>query len=212
MKARYLEDGGLFNEAERQIRIALDVSPASWEANRELASFLYRHARISEAIPFFQRAASMMETDTSSAAMLLSCYQAVGDEENAGEAAKLCVARAERAIAHDPSHAVELAWGTTALAALGERERARDWARRALIIDPDNTSMRYNLACSFSVGLGDPEAALDILGPYFEHVDAKAQLRHLEADPDFEPIRNRPRFREMLAAAKQRLGMDTTAC
>jgi adenylate cyclase len=211
VKARYLEDEGLFDQAERQIRIALDLSPASWEANRELASFLYRHARISDAIPFFDKAASMMETDTSSAAMLLSCYQAIGDREKVREAAQLCVARAERAIAHDPSHAVELAWGTTALAALGEGDRARDWARRALIIDPDNTSMRYNLACSFSIGLGDPEAALDILGPYFERVDAKAQLRHLEADPDFEPIRDNPRFKEMLAAARQRLGMEGAA-
>ena len=211
VKARYLEDEGLFDQAERQIRIALDLSPASWEANRELASFLYRHARISDAIPFFDKAASMMETDTSSAAMLLSCYQSIGDPEKVREAAQLCVARAERAIAHDPSHAVELAWGTTALAALGERDRARDWARRALIIDPENTSMRYNLACSFSVGLGDPEAALDILGPYFERVDAKAQLRHLEADPDFEPIRNDPRFKEMLAAAKKRLAMERAA-
>ena len=210
VKARYLEDEGLFNQAERQIRIALDLSPASWEANRELASFLYRHSRISDAIPFFDKAASMMETDTSSAAMLLSCYQAMGDREKLREAAQLCVARAERAIAHDPSHAVELAWGTTALAALGERDRARDWARRALIIDPDNTSMRYNLACSFSVGLGDPEAALDILGPYFERVDARAQLWHLEADPDFDPIRNEPRFKQMLAAAKQRLRMERT--
>jgi adenylate cyclase len=211
VKARYLEDEGLFDQAERQIRIALDLSPASWEANRELASFLYRHARISDAIPFFDKAASMMETDTSSAAMLLSCYQSIGDPEKVREAAQLCVARAERAIAHDPSHAVELAWGTTALAALGECDRARDWARRALIIDPENTSMRYNLACSFSVGLGDPEAALDILGPYFERVDAKAQLRHLEADPDFEPIRNDPRFKEMLAAAKKRLAMERAA-
>ena len=208
VKARYLEDEGLFDQAERQIRIALDLAPDSWEANRELASFLYRHSRIPEAVPFFDKAASMMETDTSSAAMLLSCYQAIGDREKVLDAAQLCVARAERAIAHDPSHAVELAWGTTALAALGERDRARDWARRALIIDPDNTSMRYNLACSFSNGLGDPEAALEILGPYFERVDAKAQLRHLEADPDFEPIRNDPRFEEMLAAAKQRLGIE----
>jgi adenylate cyclase len=150
----------------------------------------------------------MMETDTSSAAMLISCYQAIGNEEGLREAARLCAARAERAIAHDPSHAVELAWGTTALAALGERDRARDWARRALIIDPDNNSMRYNLACSLSAWLADPEFALDVLSPYFERVDGKAQLRHLEADPDFNPIRNDPRFKEMLAAAKQRLGME----
>jgi len=211
VKGRYLEDQGLVEQAERQIRTALDLAPESWEANRELASFLYRHGRIPEAIAYFDKAAAMMETDTSSAAMLISCYRAMGMGEKLGEAARLCVARAERAIAHDPSHAVELAWGTTALASLGERDRARDWARRALIIDPDNTSMRYNLACSFSAWLEDRESALDILGPYFDRVDSRSQLRHLEADPDFDPIRKDPQFRQMLAAAKQRLGMETAA-
>ena len=33
-------------------------------------------------------------------------------------------------------------------------------------------------------------------------------IRHTEADPDLEPIREDLRFKEMLAAAKKRLGMD----
>ena len=68
--------------------------------------------------------------------------------------------------------------------------------------------MRYNLACAFSIALADREAALEVLGPYFDRVDSKMQLRHLDADPDFDPIRDDPRFKEMLAAAKNRLRMD----
>ena len=209
VKGRYLEDEGRSDEAERQIRTALVLAPDSWEANREMAAFLYRHGRIPEAISFFEEAAAAMESDTSSAAMLMSCYQSVGNKEKLREAALLCVARAEQAIAHDPSHANELAWGSGALAILGERDRARDWGRRALLVDPDNQSMRYNLACAFSISMGDREAALEVLGPYFARADSKAQLRHLEADPDFEPVRDDPRFKEMLAAAKGRLGLET---
>lgn len=211
VKARYLDDEGHPDESERQIRIALELAPESWEANREMAAFLYRHGRISEAIPFFDKAASAMESDTSSAAMLTSCYQAVGDELKLREAAHLCVARAERAIAHDPSHASELAWGSGALAILGERDRARDWARRALLIDPDNQSMRYNLACAFSISLADREAAIETLEPYFKRLDSRMQLRHLEADPDFEPISDDPRFKAMIEGAKSRLGMQPAA-
>jgi len=207
VKARYLDDEGRREDAERQIRTALTLAPQSWEANREMAAFLYRHGRTTEAIPFFEKAASAMESDTSSAAMLTSCYQAVGDEPKLREAAELCVKRAERAIAHDPSHANELAWGSGALAILGERDRAKDWARRALLIDPDNQSMRYNLACAFSVALGDREAAIDILEPYFKRLDSKMQLRHLEADPDFEPIRSDGRFIAMIDEVRSRLGI-----
>ena len=208
VKARYLEDEGRPDEAERHIWMALELAPESWEANREMAAFLYRHGRISEAAAFFEKAASTMESDTSSAAMLTSCYQAVGDKEKLRDAAQLCVTRAEQAIAHDPSHATELAWGTGALAILGERDRARDWGRRALVMDPDNQSMRYNLACAFIVSLEDHEAALAILGPYFERADSRMQLRHLEADPDFDLIRDDPRFKKMLASAKDRLRME----
>ena len=116
-----MDDEGRPEEAERQIQTALELAPESWEANREMAAFLYRHGRNRDAIPFFEKAAAMMETDTSSAGMLMSCYQAVGDEHKLREAAALCVSRAERAIAHDPSHAVELAWGSSALALLARK-------------------------------------------------------------------------------------------
>jgi hypothetical protein len=36
-------------------------------------------------------------------------------------------------------------------------------------------------------------------------------MRHVDADPDLEPIRADPRFKSMLADAKQRLGMTTEA-
>ena len=208
VKGRYLEEEGRFEEAERQIRMAIELAPNSWEANRELAHFLFRHARIPEATPFFEKAASQMESDTSSALMLTCCHNAAGNHAKLREAAQLCAKRAERAIAHDPAHGSELAWGSLALAHLGECDRARDWARRALLVDPDNQSMRYNLACTFSAGLGDREAAIEALGPYFERADSKTQLRHLEADPDFERIRDDPRFKKMLSLAKKRLGME----
>jgi adenylate cyclase len=36
-------------------------------------------------------------------------------------------------------------------------------------------------------------------------------LRHLEVDPDLNPIRDDPRFTNMLAAAKKRLGITDSA-
>jgi len=79
---------------------------------------------------------------------------------------------------------------------------------RALLLDPDNLSMRYNLACSLARELGDPKGALETLKPFFEKVNSQMHIRHLEVDPDLDPIRKDGLFKEMLAAAKTRLGMD----
>jgi hypothetical protein len=38
-------------------------------------------------------------------------------------------------------------------------------------------------------------------------VNTAPQIKHTEADPDFVRIRDKPRFQEMLAATKKRLGI-----
>jgi adenylate cyclase len=43
-----------------------------------------------------------------------------------------------------------MGYGMVALAIRGETEHAREWIKRALLIDPDNMNMRYNFACGLS--------------------------------------------------------------
>jgi adenylate cyclase len=207
IKARYLEEEGRAEEAEQQMRTALQLGPESWEANREAARMLYRHGRTREAIPYFEKATSLMDADYNNPGMLMSCYQAIGDEDGKRRAAKLCLERTERAITKEPANGPALAMGANALALSGNKDRALEWVRRALLLDPDNLSMRYNVACSLALDLNDQEGALDALQPYFERVQSRTHIRHLEADPDFNGIRNDPRFKQMLSAAKKRLEM-----
>jgi len=207
IKARYLEEDGKQEEAEQQIRTALRIGPDSWEVNREAGRMFFRHGQMMEAIPFFEKAASLMDTDYSNPGLLMSCYYSIHDREGVKRAAKICLERAERAIAKEPTNGPALAMGANALSLFGEKDRAREWINRALLLDPDNLSMRYNLACSLALELDDPDGALDALQPYFERVQSKTHIRHLEADPDFNSIRDHPRFKDKLAAAKKRLGM-----
>ena len=94
-----------------------------------------------------------------------------------------------------------------ALAALGEAERAREWAERALLLDPDNPNLRYNFACTLISDLHDFDAALDLLAPAFERIRVDV-LNWAKADPDLDPIREHPRFKAMLAAAEARLAQS----
>ena len=211
IKARYVEEEGRTEEAEKQIRTALKLDPESWEVNREAARMLFRHGRVTEAIPYFAKAASLNDTDWHNPLMLICCYEAIGDQEKTLQAAATARERVQKAVAMDPTNGTALASGARALAVMGERDRAREWMRRALLLDPDNLVMRYNAACTLLCNLHDPDEALNTLEPFFTKVTSTTWIWHAEEDPDLEKIRNHPRFRDMLAAAKQRLGIVEAA-
>jgi adenylate cyclase len=59
--------------------------------------------------------------------------------------------------------------------------------------------------------LGDVDETLNTLEPFFDQVSSATIIRHLEVDPDLDPIRDDPRFTAMLAGAKKRLGIVDSA-
>jgi adenylate cyclase len=211
VKAHQLEEKGLQAEANEEIEIALRLNPGSWEVNREAARLMFRQGRISEAIPYFEKAASVMDSDWHNPSMLCTCYSATGDKAALRRVGIMTVERAEKAVAKDPSNASALASGVAGLAVLGQHDRARDWIDRALLLEPDNISMRYNLACALVTDIKDHDAAIELFRPYFERVVSPTQIKHMMADPDLDTIREDPRFIGMLAAAKQRLGISAAA-
>ncbi|HET6535334.1 MAG TPA: TIR domain-containing protein [Sphingomicrobium sp.] len=207
VKAHLLEEQGHKAQATTEIETAVRLDPESWEVNREAARLIFRQGQVGDAIPYFEKAAALLESDWHNASMLMSCYRGVGDEERMRGAARRTVERTEKAISKDPSNSTVLAAGATALAVVGEHQRAKDWIDRALLLDPDNNIMRYNLACALTTDLNDRDRAMKVLEPYFKTTLGVAHIRHAEIDPDLDPLRDDPRFKDMLAAAKQRLGI-----
>jgi adenylate cyclase len=72
-----------------------------------------------------------------------------------------------------PDDARALYLGAAGLFQVGQRERALEWARRALSVDPDDPMVLYNVACSYAL-LGLHEDAISCP----ERVMAKAPLAH----------------------------------
>ncbi|HEY4997970.1 MAG TPA: hypothetical protein VII36_02450, partial [Usitatibacter sp.] len=210
VKARYLDAAGEGDQASERIETALRLNPESWETNKEAARLNFRHSRIEQATPYFEKAASLMESDYNDTIMLITCYHALNRPEDLKRAAQLTLRRSEQAAAQDPSNGSAVAASSTALAALGQQERARERMERALLIDPDNLVTRYNLACTLVTYLGDKEGALDLLDPYFAQ-SGPTEIAHAAADPDMDPIRDDPGFEKMLSDAKARVAQGATA-
>lgn len=205
IKARYLADEeGQPEAANEQIRTALQLDPESWEVNKEAARLLFRQGRMREAIPYFEKAAAVMESDYHSPGMLQTCYSAIDDHEEAVRTSRKTLARAEKALAQDPSNGAALGLGAGALAFIGESERAKEWIRRAMLIAPENLTMRYNLVCALTVELGEIEEALDMLEDFIDKMNPML-VTHVQVDPDLDRLRDSPRFQEMVERAKKRV-------
>jgi adenylate cyclase len=207
IKARYLEEEGRTEEANREIEAAIRLDSESWEVNREAARLMFRQGRIREAITFFEKSTELMNTDFHSPSMLITCYHSIGDQEGLRSSAKRTLERSEAAIAKDPSNSAALAAGASSLVIFGEEHRAKEWIQRALLLDPDNVSMLYNLGCALTLELHDVDNALDVFEMFFERNNSATILKHMEADPDIDAIRDNPRFMAMRAAARTRLGL-----
>jgi adenylate cyclase len=195
---------GKDEEAQSEIETALRLNPDSWEANKEAARVLYRQGKLEPAMHHLERAAALAETDFHSRGMLSALYLARGDGVRARECAAQMIDHVESALARDPDNGAALAYGALSFAALGNVGRAREWIDRALMLDPDNLYMRYNLAWPVLAFFDDKEEALNLLEPALAGA-GKTLISLAAADRNLDPLRDDPRFQRMLEAALARV-------
>lgn len=203
-KAGVLEAEGQYDEALREVEIALRLDPESYEVNMAAGRLHYRMRRFAEAAACYSKAAAVMEHDHRAPTMMVSSYKALGDHENVRRGAQLALERSERLMAADPDNGSVIANFVGALAALGETERAKAAVKRALLLDPDNMNMRFNIACALITELKEYDLALDVLQPRSEMMNLDV-LNWMKSDPDFDEVRDHPRFKAMVANAEARL-------
>jgi adenylate cyclase len=208
VKASYFGENGQHENASAEIDVALRLDPESHEVNTSAAFVSFRQHRLDDAIRYWEKATTLMETDAHSPCMLITCYTALSDRQAALRVAQITVSRAEKALAQDAKNGSAMGYGVSGLTTLGQVERAKEWINRALLIDPDNINMRYNFACALSAFAHQADAALDLLGPTFERMPI-GFLNHAKVDPDLDPIRDHPRFQAMTAAAEARLAASS---
>ncbi len=202
-KARVLTAESQYEKALVEIEAALRLDPESFEVNTAAARLYFTQRRLPDAIKYYEKAAALMETDFSSVSMLVTSYKAMGDPDRMLHAAQRMLARAERITTQEPDNGLALGYVVMSLCVLGENERAKDLAKRAMLLDPDNLTMRYNIACGFAT-LREFDVALDLLGPVFER-DAAETVLWAKVDPDLDALRDGPRFKAMMALADARL-------
>ena len=202
--ARRLEEQGREEESLAELQKGLRLNPQSWELNKAVGNFYMFRGRVAEAKAHYEAAAAVMDSDYHAWGMVMGCCHGLGDEQGVRSAAETTLEQVEQVLAQDPSNGAALSFGVSALASLGEGERASEWMERALLIDPDNLNMRYNFACALAK-LGERDAAIRMLDSSISRL--KGSLGNAEFDPELDTIRDDPRFQKIVADAKKRLGI-----
>ena len=197
-----LRSKGHFEEGLAACQRALRLEPSSYVANRIAGLCLLGLRRYDEAIRHFEFAAAAMESDFTAASFISQCYKAKGDTERMKSAARMTLSRIEKIVAAEPGHSRAIGLGACMLAELKENERAKEWATRARLVDPDNINLHYNLACAMA-SLGEIDLTLDTLASVASRV-SPGMMSWMEADTDFDAIREEPRFKAMMEQVRAR--------
>lgn len=189
LRERYPEAVAEFDQA-----IACDSN--LFEAHYFYARACFAQGRLEEAARLFLRAAELKPDDFQALLVLTGVYRSLGREQEMRWAAREGIERAERELILHPANPRPAYLGAVGLAALGEFARAKEWAERALVIDPDDGLTKYNVACVCSL-LGEHERAIDLLVDLLPNATPERK-RWVEHDSDLDPIRTHPRFPEVL--------------
>jgi adenylate cyclase len=182
---------------------SLELEPDSYDVRMSYGLTCMYMGRPEGAIGHFERGAQLLEADYLCLSMAAACYHGLGRHDDCKSAARRSLVRIEREIALRPDNANAMVMGAIGLTYLEEGERAKDWALRALTIDPEDELNRYNLACVFAQ-LKEIDQALELLESHARSM-APERINWIKRDADLEPLRHSPRYQELVAQYEGRL-------
>ena len=185
-----------YEEAKSEFERAIALDPNSFEAHYFYARINFAQGNLDLAARFFERAAEIHPDDYQPPCLIIPIYRSLGRFEESKDAARKGLKLAERELELHPEDPRPAHLGAAALLELGQNERAREWGKRALAIDPDDPLTHYNVS-SIYAKLGELDCALELLERSFS-VGGPELVRYAKHDSHFDSLRGNPRFQKLL--------------
>jgi len=189
--------GKRYEEATAEFERAIALDPNSFEAHYFYARACVTQGKLERAATLFERAVENKPDDYQSLCLLIPVYRSLGRPKDSESAAHRGIERAKNELTVHPENARSAYLGANALVTVGDKDRAREWASRALSIDPDDVLTQYNVACVYSL-LGDIERAFDLLDRLLPKAGHELKHGWIKYDADLDPLRDHPRYQKIL--------------
>jgi adenylate cyclase len=188
-----------YDEAQVHFELATRINPNLFDAYYYYGRAAFARGEIEHSVELFAKAAEVRQEDYQSPSFQAQSLQMLGRVDEARAATRESVVRAERILALNPLDGRALAIGALALYDEGDVGRAFEWSQRCVDLYPDDLSALLNNAClKFRSGMH--EEGLDILERFFGRGQGKRDW--VEHDPDYDCVRDHPRFKAMFAKLK----------
>jgi TolB-like protein/Flp pilus assembly protein TadD len=190
-----------FGEAEKAFEKAVELNPELFEAYYFYARTCFVQGKYEQAKDLFLEASRVDPADYQSPALLAFLYKTIGQEEKMAPVLREAFDRIERRLALNPDESRAIYLGADVLIRMGEKEKAMKWVKRLAATDRDEPAVLYGIACLYYL-IGKPQEAVYYLS---KAVDAGfAHRQYLEKDGDFDPVRNHPRYIELIKDLEKR--------
>ena len=186
-----------FDEAEQEFETAMKLDPKLFDAPYFFGRARLSQGRAADAIKLFERASLLRPEDYQPPHFLGQAYESLGNVDEAKVWRRRALQIIEERLELNPDDTRALILGSSALATLGETERATEMATQALALDPDDPGLLYNVACTYSQ-LGKLDEAISVLERAVDK--GYANKDWMEHDPDLVPIKSSPRYQALLQA------------
>jgi adenylate cyclase len=188
-----------YDEAAVEFEEAIRINPHLFDAHYYFARASFARGDIARSAELFRKAAEVRQEDFQSPILLAQSLRMLGRLEEGAEARREGIRRAEQILVLNPRDGRALSLGSGALVDDGQTARGLEWSRRSLELYPDDMSAVLNAVC-LHARLCQKEEALTFL----EHAFARGWGKRdwIEHDPDYDILRDDPRFKKLLARLK----------
>jgi TolB-like protein/Flp pilus assembly protein TadD len=184
-----------YADAAAEFEQAIELDPTLFDALYYYARSCFKSGDLEKSLGLFRQAQSVRPDDYQAVYLEALVLMQLRGWNEAREAYERGLASSRKYLTLNPHDARAYVLGAGAFARLGETQRAKEWAERAMSLAADDDAILYNAGCALAVA-GEREQALNAL----EHAIGAglAGGDWIPQDPDWEQLRDHPRFQALV--------------